>query len=383
MAPATSTISVTDIEVFKRLANPTVVDVQVESRARRASAEMRQAIEKAAAAVPAEEPGSPASSVSTARKSVFRQAQARAAAEATELFREEARATSAASRDARQLGEKAASQEAASQEAAQSAPVLKAEPLSDRALPAVRPVVRPDAAERARDENSSSETEEEPRPPPRVVEGAERRRRSVGSAQRGRDEEANEYARDDEATRLEKQGYLIELSNMRQKGVQLSREFTMNDTLAELEFEIQKQNNNSTTRQHVVFMRDMMKIGINGLEIANARLGPFLSIDGWAESVTSDMTKYEAPLEKLYRRYFRSSQMSPIMELSWLLIGSMVAFHFRNKWFQPPNASRAGASKSEEAPREKPREKPRSTRPVLRPPASLFGLYRPSDKDGP
>ena len=43
-----STVSATDVNVFKRLANPGVVDVQVESRTRRAAAEMKQAIEQAA-----------------------------------------------------------------------------------------------------------------------------------------------------------------------------------------------------------------------------------------------------------------------------------------------------------------------------------------------
>ena len=43
-----STISTTDVNVFKRLANPAVVDVQIESKGRRATFEMKQAIEQAA-----------------------------------------------------------------------------------------------------------------------------------------------------------------------------------------------------------------------------------------------------------------------------------------------------------------------------------------------
>ncbi len=41
---------------------------------------------------------------------------------------------------------------------------------------------------------------------------------------------------------MEKQSFLIELAGLRQKGVQLSRDFTMQDSLAEMEFETQKQN---------------------------------------------------------------------------------------------------------------------------------------------
>ena len=319
-----STISATDIEVFKRLANPVVVDVQVESKTRRA-AEMRRAMERAAAAVQ-EEPASPARSARSARSagsgrglSAFRQAQEQAVAEAAELLKDRARTQVRPAEETKQ--EEPAKQEPAKREEGPS-----------------------------KDESSESEAGSWARP--------ERRKRRTTS--------------DSEATRLEKQGFLIELSNMRRnKGVHLSREFTMDDTLAELEFEIQKQNNNATTRQHVVFMRDVMKMGINGLEIANARFGPFLSIDGWAETVTADMTKYEPPLEKLYRRYFRSSQMSPIMELSWLLVGSMVAFHFKNKWFAGPPASKQPPPPRANSPKAR---ATRSTRPVLRPPAPLFGL---------
>lgn len=358
-----STISATDLEVFKRLANPVIVDVQVESKTRRASAEMRQAMERAAAKIP-EEPGSPAPSAGSGHRiSAFRQAQAHAAVEATELLKERAR------KDAPEPSAQAS-----------HVPPMKQAPAAQTNEGERSRLKNPPREERptGKDDSSASETEEENWSASRdAQEGGGRHNEEnthVEEKTREKRKAKRDWAHDSKGTRLEKQGYLIELANMRlHKGIQLSREFTMDDTLAELEFEIQKQNNNSTTRQHVVFMRDMMKMGINGLEIANARFGPFLSIDGWAESVTSDMTKYEPPLEKLYRRYFRSSQMSPIMELSWLLLGSMVAFHFKNKWFQAPTATQAPKTTASPRPNSS-ASKTRSARPVLRPPANLFGL---------
>ena len=47
-ATGNSTVSATDVNVFKRLANPAVVDVHVDSRFRRATVEMKKAIEQAA-----------------------------------------------------------------------------------------------------------------------------------------------------------------------------------------------------------------------------------------------------------------------------------------------------------------------------------------------
>ena len=92
-----------------------------------------------------------------------------------------------------------------------------------------------------------------------------------------------------EAERLEKQGYLIELQALQAKGVKLSRDFSMKDSLTELEFEVQKQNSVLNATAAVSNMKDMMRIAFNGVEMANARFGPFLCIEGWAESLTTDM----------------------------------------------------------------------------------------------
>jgi len=174
-------------------------------------------------------------------------------------------------------------------------------------------------------------------------------------------------------------GFLIELAKLKQRGVELSREFSMADSIAELEFEVHRHNNHQTTAHSVAFMKDSLRMIINGLEIANTRFGPFLSIDGWADSVTQDMSKYEHALERLYKRYWRKSQTSPITELAWLLIGSMVAWHFKSKLFGPaqPNNSRAQpprVSPKPEVPVSKTKsDKQSTTRPLLKAPSGIFG----------
>jgi chemotaxis protein histidine kinase CheA len=322
-----STISATDIDVFRKLANPAIVDVQSESRVRKATNEMRQAMAKAAL-----EPASPAHSTASSKKSHFQRAQ-----------------------------------EEAAQEAKASAPgtpmawlptLTRAEP--ERAEP-----------ERAEPERSGPERSE-----PERSERSERAEPEAAEPDREAESEDERAPPGSEAERLEKQSFLIELANLQQKGVQLSRQFTLRDSLAELEFELQKQTNNLTTRHNVSFMRDMLRIAINGIEIGNNRFGPFLSIDGWAESVTQDMSKYEHSLERLYKRYWRRSQMSPLLELGWLLVGSMVAWHFKSKFFGPPAqpaAKQAPAQAPPQAPSSKEFRRVRA-RPVLRPPTSLFGM---------
>jgi hypothetical protein len=162
---------------------------------------------------------------------------------------------------------------------------------------------------------------------------ASRKRPAAGSPRNNQDGDASSPA--DEQTSLEKQGYLIELRQLEARGAKLSREFTMDDSLAEIEFELSRQNTALSSANSVSFLRDSMKLLISGIEIANGRLGPFLHLDGWASSVVGDMGRYDHALDRVAKRYFRRQQMSPIMELGLLLIGSLVMHHFKASLFGP------------------------------------------------
>lgn len=150
---------------------------------------------------------------------------------------------------------------------------------------------------------------------------------------------------------MEKQGYLIELKRMKARGIELSREFSEADSLAELEFEVAKQNASVSTENSVSFMRDMLRLVITGLEVGNNKLGPFLSMEGWAEATTADMHRYDNALERIHRRYFRKSQMSPIMEMAWLLFGSLAMWHFKSKFLGGGSSSSSSARSSAAPPK--------------------------------
>ena len=149
---------------------------------------------------------------------------------------------------------------------------------------------------------------------------------------------------DAEGARLEKQGVMLELHALQAKGVRLTREFTMEDSLNELEFELQKQTSMLNTISAVQNMKDVLRLGLNGLELANSKLGPFICMEGWAESLTADMKRFDAPLEKLYKRYWRKASMSPLMELAMIILGSLAMHHFKTKIFGrvAPSSSSSG-----------------------------------------
>ena len=169
----------------------------------------------------------------------------------------------------------------------------------------------------------------------------------------------------------EKQGILIELMMMERRGVKLNREFTMSDSIDDLEFELNKQNQCVSAKNAVDFMKDSLKMGCNLLEVGNSKFGPFLELSGWSSMVCQDMSRYENALEKIYKMYWRKSNMNPVMELGWLLVGSIFAFHFKNKFLGVDTTS-APASMP---PARKHAASNERKRPTLKSPTTLFGLF--------
>ena len=196
---------------------------------------------------------------------------------------------------------------------------------------------------------------------------------------RREDEDAGERVGEDparESEAAEKQGLLIELQALEARGVRLTRSFTIESSAADMEFEISRHAAASATRNGVAFLRDALRLLVTGIDLGNARFGPFLSIEGWAESITGDMARYDHTLERIYKRYWRRQQMNPVLELAGLLVGSMVTWHFRSKFLGPSQAARPQApQRGAPAPGEKTgaAEALRRTRPTLRPPAG--GLF--------
>ena len=327
-----------DFEIFRKLGNPECVDVPQETRHRKLATEMRAAVEKALATQVAEAapapplppppppPPPPASAVEEVPSSGL---------------------------------------EDGEQQPARNSAFVEAVLRASAPLPELPPA--PPAP-------SSPIT---PSPPQALPEPLPTTAASTSRLQEDDEEEVRR--RTPEAERLEKQGFLIELQNLESRGARLSRRFTMRDGVAELEFEVNKQSGLLNTQSTVAFMRDSLRLLVHGVELANNRLGPFVSIEGWADSIVSDMGRFNAPLEKIYKQYFRKQQVSPLVELGWIIVGSLVMTHFKNKVFGAPRRddaaappSKSFASASRVAPTAAPT--PSARRPVLRSPTSLFGL---------
>ena len=286
---ATSTVSTTDVDVFKRLANQALVDVSFESKTRRATDDIRQALNRAA------------SQKSTSHSCPLTEAvQSETCAPAVSTELEESAAAAGRATSCLKEAENAAAEEEKTIKAARRETLFLPSQTSANAIAKQRALPGSPSSQSAR-----TDQREYAQDNPRDDEASEKSAPT---------ERANKFppfptANSDEEDRLEKQAFLIELARLKQKGAQLSREFSIQDSVAELEFEVEKQNSIMTTHHTVGFMRDTLRIIINGLEIGNNRFGPFLSIDGWAESVSNDMSQYERALERIYKRYWRLYQV--------------------------------------------------------------------------
>lgn len=130
--------------------------------------------------------------------------------------------------------------------------------------------------------------------------------------------------------RREKQEILFNL--LRSYRDESRGQWTMSVPLFELRYELLRRQRHTEEQEQIYFMKQMMKLILRGIEVVNKKFGPFLELDGWSESVTQDMHRYDRALKALYHRYFKRKQSNPIIDILWLIGGSMLMFHLKNKF---------------------------------------------------
>lgn len=152
-------------------------------------------------------------------------------------------------------------------------------------------------------------------------------RRPSSASHRARRVQSNPFL--GEERQRQKTVYLHELNRMKLAGSRLSREYTEEDNVADIEFECNRVKANEDQTSTVSFMKDAIKLGTTGLELLNNKFN-ILRLNGWAGEVTRDMERYNRPLGKIYQRYWRRGSVSPFVELGFLLFGSLIVHHFKN-----------------------------------------------------
>jgi hypothetical protein len=147
--------------------------------------------------------------------------------------------------------------------------------------------------------------------------------------------------------------------------------------LDELQFELDRINSEQSANGVIDMAKSGIKFGVSGLETFLKQQG-LDSVDGWYSNSCKDMNKFNRPLGRLYKKYWRNTQLSPMMEMAYLLGGSLAWTIAENKMGFRKSASSSASStpsssstaQAAEMPQAASFEAPSSMK--MRPPSNTF-----------
>jgi len=138
-----------------------------------------------------------------------------------------------------------------------------------------------------------------------------------------------------EEEKKEKIEFLNKLQRLEQKGLQLSRRFTMDNALDEIKQEYMRLMDARNLEVSLKFQRQAMIGVVTGMEWLNGRFDPFdLKLDGWSESVHENVEDFDEIFEELYDKYKDRGKMPPELRLMTALAGSGFMCHVSNTFLK-------------------------------------------------
>jgi DNA-binding protein len=133
----------------------------------------------------------------------------------------------------------------------------------------------------------------------------------------------------------EKFKYIRKLEALEKKGVELSKKYTMESPLSEMQGEYETIMEEKSRQNSVKFQGNMMMAVINGIEFLNNRFDPFdIKLDGWGEQINENITDYDEIFGELYEKYKSRASMAPELKLLFQLGGSAMMVHMTNTLFK-------------------------------------------------
>lgn len=133
----------------------------------------------------------------------------------------------------------------------------------------------------------------------------------------------------------EKFKLLRKLEELEQKGVQLTKRYSMDSSYAEMKGEYDTQMEERERQNSVKFQGKMLLACITGLEFLNNKFDPFdLKLEGWSEQVNENLGEYDEIFGELHEKYKSKAKMSPELKLLFQLGGSAIMLHMTNTMFK-------------------------------------------------
>ena len=141
--------------------------------------------------------------------------------------------------------------------------------------------------------------------------------------------------RDFEKEKQEKIEYLNKLQRLESKGFPISKRFTMDNSLEEIKQEFTRLVDARNLESSLRFQRQMLMGAITGLEWMNNKFDPFdVKLEGWSESVHTNVEDFDEIFEELYDKYKERGKMPPEMRLMMAVAGSGFMCHVSNSFFR-------------------------------------------------
>ena len=138
-----------------------------------------------------------------------------------------------------------------------------------------------------------------------------------------------------EALLREKFKYLRKLEAIEQKGVSLSKKYSMDSDLAEMKGEYEMVVDEKERKNSVKFQGKMMMAAITGLEFLNNKVDPFdVNLDGWGEQINENISDYDEIFAELHEKYKSKAKIAPELKLLFQLGGSAIMVHMTNSMFK-------------------------------------------------
>jgi hypothetical protein len=133
----------------------------------------------------------------------------------------------------------------------------------------------------------------------------------------------------------EKFKLLRKLEELEQKGVTLTKRYSMDSSYAEMKGEYDTQIEERERQNSVKFQGKMLLACITGLEFLNNKFDPFdLKLDGWSEQMNENLGEYDEIFGELHEKYKSKAKMSPELKLLFQLGGSAIMLHMTNTMFK-------------------------------------------------
>jgi hypothetical protein len=134
---------------------------------------------------------------------------------------------------------------------------------------------------------------------------------------------------------MEKFRLLKKIETLEKKGVEFSKKYTMESSMAEMQGEYDSIVEEKTKQTSIKFQANMMLSFVNGIEYLNGKFDPFdINLDGWSEQVNDNITDYDEIFGELYDLYKDKTHVSPWIRLMFQLGGSGLMVHMTNTMFK-------------------------------------------------